>query len=191
MPTPASRPIGRGSPRVRLISSLAMLLVAVGAVWFYSIRETNTLFTIGVNGHIHCALAGPAGTVAELGNQFAPLRQPVADATGLTAVSGTSCNVDGRLYQDIILAKGQPENQAPISIILTARSDQEAFPRALSGQIVHTSGVVLHEGRLDGYSVAGFEAGAFLAYIVSTLPAGQNAELARRAAPIIESFLKH
>ena len=44
----------RGSPNTRLISSLAMLVLAIGGVWFYSIRRSNELLDIGVNAHVQC-----------------------------------------------------------------------------------------------------------------------------------------
>jgi hypothetical protein len=36
--------------------------------------------------------------------------------------------------------------------------------------------------------VAAFESGGYLAYIISTLPAGQNREFALRLKPIIDRF---
>jgi hypothetical protein len=48
----------------------------------------------------------------------------------------------------------------------------------------------LHEGNREGYSVAGFESGAYLAYVVSALPGPQNKELAGRLEPVIDRFTK-
>ena len=70
-----------------------------------------------------------------------------------------------------------------MSLILTPRGGQEVFPRTLAGR-------ALHEGRRDGYSVAAFESGAYLGYIVSALPAQQNGELAARVAPVIDRYTK-
>src|ERR1700683_1610872 len=89
MRAPEPRKNPRGSPQVRLISSLAMLALAIGGVWFYSIRKTNELFDIGVHGHLRCAIAGTyphqtqrAEMLKELGVQFAPMLQPLLDADG-------------------------------------------------------------------------------------------------------------
>jgi hypothetical protein len=185
----------RGSPRVRLISSLAMLAVMAGGVAFYSIRKTGELFDIGVNDHVHCAIDAtyPRQTrrtemLEGLGGPFAPMLQPVLDAAGTdyAVVSAHRCNAGGRAYVHIILRKGQ----TLVSVTLTLRGNQEVFPRALAGQVVTISGIRLHEEIRAGYSVTAFESGAYLAYIVSALPAGQNADLASVLAPVIDRYIK-
>jgi hypothetical protein len=177
-----------------LISSLAMLAVVIGGVSYYAVRKTNELFDIGVNDHLHCAIAGtyPHQTqrteMAEgLGGQFAPMLQPLLDADGLSEVlSAHQCTAAGRAYIHIILRR----DQTPVSVILTRRGDQEVFPRALGGRVVRAAGIRLHEGTRDGYSVAAFESGAYLAYVVSALPGRQNDELAIRLAPVIDRYTK-
>jgi hypothetical protein len=170
----------RGSPRIRLLSSFAMLALVIGGVSFYTVRKTGELFDIGVNDHARCAVAGTFPQQRQgLGTQFAPMLQPVLDAAGpdYANVSAHRCNVDDRAYTHIILRRGQ----TLVSIILTRRGDQEVFPRALAGP--------LHEGKRDGYSVAAFQSGAYLVYVVSALPGQQNAELAARVVPVIERYL--
>jgi hypothetical protein len=185
----------RGSPRVRLISSFAMLAVAAGGVSYYSVRKTSELFGVGVKAHVYCAIAGAspgqtqnAETQAGLGSQFAPMLQPVLDAAGAeyALVSAHRCNVSGRSYLDIILRR----NQTMVSVILTPRGDQEMFPKVLSARVVEAAGIPIHEGSRDGYSVAAFESGAWLGYIISALPGPQNNELAARAAPVIDRYTK-
>jgi hypothetical protein len=170
----------RGSPQVRLISSLAMLAVALGGVSYYSVRKTNELLDIGVNAHIQCAIAGTEAERAHgLGTEFGPMLQPLTTAagTGYTLVAAHPCTALGRAYVQVILQRGQ----TPISVVLTKRGEQEVFPRMLSA---------LHEGKRDGYSVAGFESRAYLAYVVSALPGPQNKELAGRLEPVIDRFTK-
>jgi len=124
---------------------------------------------------------------AGLGVQFAPMLQPLLDADGLDeVVSAHHCTAAGREYIHILLRRGQ----TLVSIVLTQRGDQEVFPRALASRIVHAAGIPLHEGTRDGYSVAAFESGAYLAYVVSTLRSQQNSELASRLAPVIERYTK-
>jgi hypothetical protein len=165
----------RGSPGVRLISSFAMLAVAVGGVWFYSVRKTNELFDMAVNAHINCAIDGnyPRQTqktemLEGLGVRFAPMLQPVLDSAGLNyaAVAAHRCDVAGRAWVHILLRKGS----TLISVLLTMRGSEEGFPRA---------GRSLHQGSRDGYSVAAFESGAWLVSVISALPGRQNADLAR------------
>lgn len=169
----------RGSPQVRLVSSVAMLILVIGGVWYYSVRRTGELFDIGVNDHAQCAIVDNyPGRTQGLGDQFAPMLQPVLDAaTGFALVSAHRCTVSDRAYVHIILRRGT----TLISVILTQRGPQEDFPR-LSG--------ALHAGSRDGYSVAAFESGGYLAYVISTLSEGQNREFALRLEPIIDRFAK-
>jgi hypothetical protein len=176
----------RGSPQVRLISSLAMLAVAIGGVSYYAVRKTNELLDIGVTAHIQCAIAGTyprqtrrAEMAEALGTQFAPMLQPLLDAAGAdyTVVSAHHCAAAGRAYVHVILQR----DQTLVSVVLTPRRDQESFPRTLSA---------LHEGDRDGYAAAGFTSGDYLGYIVSALPGPRNKELAGRLAPVIDRFAK-
>jgi hypothetical protein len=122
-----------------------------------------------------------------LGDPFAPMLQPLMDAAGLNdVVSAHHCTAEGRQYTHIILRRGQ----TLVSIILTRRGDQEVFPRALAGQVVRVAGIPLHEGTRDGYSVAAFESGDWLAYVISALPSRTNSELAGRVAPVIDRYTK-
>jgi len=171
----------RGSPQVRLISSLAMLVLAIGGVWFYSIRKTNELLDIGVNAHVRCAIAGTyAERTQGLGTQFGPMLQPLLHAAGAeyAVVSAHHCTAAGRTYIHIVFRRGQ----TLVSVILTLRGDREVFPRVPAARV--------HEGRREGYSVAALESSAYLAYIVSALPGRQNGELASRLAPVIDRYTK-
>jgi hypothetical protein len=177
----------RGSPQVRLISSLAMLAVVIGGVLYYATRKTNELLDIGVNDHVQCAIAGTyprqtqrAEMAAGLGTQFAPMLQPLLDAAGAdyTVVSAHHCTAAGRAYVHVILRRGP----TLVSVILTQHGDQEVFPRGPAA---------LHTGSRDGYSAAGFESGGYLAYIVSALPGPQNKALAGRLRPVIDRFAKN
>jgi hypothetical protein len=176
----------RGSPRIRLISSVAMLALVIGGVSVYSIRKTSELLEIGLNDHVRCAIAAAFPRQTGLGDRFAPMLQPILDAAGrdYAAVSVHRCDGDGRAYFHIILRRGQ----TPVSLILTLRGGAgEVFPRAVFPRALFGP---LHEGKRDGYSVAGFESGAYLGYIVSALPGSQNSELAARVAPVIDRYTK-
>jgi len=175
----------RGSPQVRLISSLAMLIVVIGGVWYYAVRRTGELFDIGANARVQCAMAevnqGRAGRTEGLGDKFAPMLQPILDAATGKLVYADRCTVAERAYVHIVLSWGRGGETTLISVILTQRGAQEEFPR-LPG--------ALHTGTRNGYSVAAFESGGYLAYIVSALPGEPNRKLAARLKPIIDRFAK-
>jgi hypothetical protein len=179
---------------VRLISSFVMLAVVAGGVTFYSIRKSNELFDVGLSGHVHCSVAGTwphqaqkAGMEAALGSQFGPMLDPVLNATGeKMALAAYQCTVEGRSYFDIVLQR----SQALVSVLLTQRKDQEVFPRALAGAVTQISGIGLHESERQGYSVAAFESGAWLGYVVSALTPPQNHVLAARLIQVVDRYTK-
>jgi hypothetical protein len=192
--TAVSRTNPRGSPRARLISSLAILVVVAGGAWFYSIRKTDELMAIGVNDHLRCAIAGTyprqtqkAEMLAGVGEPFGPLVESLLEAaTGsdYTVAAAHTCTAAGRADANVILRKGQ----TLISVILARRADQDVFPA--TARAVYAAGIPLHEGFRDGYSVACFESGGYLGYVVSALPGQQNSDLAARLAPVISRFTK-
>lgn len=165
-----------------------MLVLVIGGVSFYSVRKTDDLLDLGVNGHVRCAVGNAYSLQEGLGEQFAPMLQPVLDAAGreYTLASAHRCDIDGRSYVAIVLRR----DRTLVSAILTRRSEQEVFPRALAARTVHAPGIQLHEGRRNGYSVTAFETGPYLGCIVSALPEQLNSELAARVAPVMDRYTK-
>jgi hypothetical protein len=164
----------------RLASSLALLVVVAGGLEFFALQKNSTLLEVGVADHIHCAIAGeyprqsdkPA-MIQALG-PYSPMLQPVLDkAPGDAVISAHRCTIGGRDYVHMILRR----QGTMISVILTRRKQGESFPRGVS-----------HQGELSGYAAAGFNAGSYLGYVISGLPASQNRELADKIAPVIRSY---
>ncbi len=185
--------LGQGSTAQwgRLLSSIAMLVMVLGGMQFYAMQKTHTLQRVGLDDHLHCAIAGEyphqtekAVMVQDLG-PYAPMLQPILDLSpGDPVVSAHRCTVSGRTYVHVILRRGT----TLVSVILTRRRDKEAFPGTLATLVSHGNSAHLHEGEMGAYSVAGFEAGAYLGYVVSALPDQQNSELAGRVAPVIRRY---
>ena len=175
----------------RPASSFALLAVVLVGMQVYALQSIKKLFRIGADDHVHCAIAGvyPRQTQRvqmELGlGPFAPMLQPVLDqAGGLPVVSAHRCTAEGRNYVHIILR----QDRTLISVVLTRRMQGDTFPRAIGVRTVHAADITIHEGMSENYSVAGFQSGDFLAYIVSNLPDGQNNDLAVRLAPVIRKY---
>jgi hypothetical protein len=187
----------RGSPRIRLISSFAMLVLVIGGALVYSVRTTSELFDRGVDDHARCTLAGsysrqtkPAEMASALGH-FAPLLEPLMKADRINNAEGEDqlvaaweCAASGRTDADIVLRRGQ----TLISVIIARRDDRQAFPRVLAGRVIEAAGISLNEATRAGYSVAAFESGAYLGYVVSALPVAKNTDLAARLAPVIVRY---
>jgi len=51
------------------------------------------------------------------------------------------------------------------------------------------SGVPIYQAAAGRYEVAGFEAGDFLAYVVSDLKSDDNLQVATNLAPVVRDFL--
>ena len=185
---------GRAAGWGRLVSNLVMLLIVMAGVLFVSHRKTSDLLALGINDHVHCAIAGhyPRQTMRVemtqgLGPQFAPMLQPVVDAAGTDSiVSAHRCTIMGRSYVHIILRRGQ----MLLSVILTRRGSGDVFPGETLARMVHHSEVPLHDASMDGYSVAGFESGEWLGNVVSAMPDTRNRELAERIAPVVENYTR-
>ncbi len=156
-----------------------MLIVAIGGMWFYSVRKTGQLFDLGVNAHVQCAVA------ADINNQLphSALAQMLApqltSASGAELAGSGECTAAGRDYTDIVLRR----DKALISVLLTRRGETELFPRALAGRVVNG----IHMGDRGGYAIAAWETGSYLAFVVSNLPGSENEELAQRLAPIVNA----
>ena len=178
----------------RLVSSLVMLVIVMGGVLFVSHRKTSDLLALGVNDHVHCAIAGnyPRQTMRVqmtegLGPQFAPMLEPVIEAADMDSiVSAHRCTIMGRSYVHVILRRGQ----MLLSVILTRRGNGDVFPGDEMARMVHHSEVPMHDARMAGYSVAGFESGEWLGYVVSAMPDTRNRELAERIAPVVENYTR-
>jgi hypothetical protein len=159
-----------------------MLVVVVGAVWSYSSRKTSELLDLGVNAHTHCAIEG-----IQPGPRFAPMLQPLVAAAGpdYTAVAAGSCVSRDRTFTQIVFRKDGMQ----VSVLLTARGNTDVFPRGLFG-VINAGGVSIREAHRGEYSVAAFESGGYLGYIVSGLDDEKNASLAVLLAPIIDRYTR-
>ena len=168
-----------------------MLVVVFTAMQIYAMRKTDDLLRIGADDHTHCTLAGKYPHQADkkemtLGlGLFGPMLQPVLDqAAGDEVVAAQQCTVNDRTYFQIVLQRGR----TLISVALTKRGDADAFPRAVMAKTVTASGTTVHEGEVDGYSVAGFESGVYMAYVVAALPQDETSALAARLVPVIRRY---
>lgn len=188
-----------GRPWGMVAAGVSMVAIVLGISQYAAQKKTTALLGIGVSDHVHCAVAGayPRQTrriemIDGLGPQFAPMLEPVVERASAgqstldAIVSAHRCTVNGRAYVHIILRR----HGSLISVILTRRSGNETFPVALAARIAHASGIPLHGGSLDGYSVTGFESGAWLGYVVSSLPVRQNDALAARVAPVMQRYAR-
>lgn len=191
-----------------LVAAAMIALVAVGGAALRMLRRaepvqpqavatasTNTrLLEIGLGDHVHCAIDKGFANLAFTEEQMAEKLGP--DFTGLVAAVrektaenyrvavGHRCKFNGREFVHLIL-KSQ---RATVSLVLTKKAG-EAFTRDDAATVLEAAGVPIYGAHMNGIEVAGFEAGDYLAFVVSDLGGDVNLQMAATLAPAVRDFL--
>jgi len=167
----------------------AGLLLALGgwaivrSVRLNSARDLSAL-RVGIDDHIHCALNRPYPTEPQsmesmqrdLGADFIGLVPLVKSQVSgeFTIKAAHRCTLHGRKFVHLILT----EPGTTLSVLLTPK-EGEQFGK----------GETLHQARLENLSVAGFESGQYLAYVVSDLDSTRNSKIASELLPSLRQFM--
>jgi hypothetical protein len=152
-----------------------------------------SVLKVGLGDHIHCSIfrkypKDPPSLEkmeANLGESYKGLlpvvRQAVPD--GYRVVLAHHCGYAGRKFIHLIFEK----DGDLLSLVVARRENGES----LSGlvPVLQSSGVPLYQSAAERYQVAGFEAGDFLAYVVSDLKSKANLQIAANLAPAVREFL--
>ena len=122
---------------------------------------------------------------ADLGASYKGLLPVVRAAVpdGYRVIMAHHCSYAGRNFIHLTFEK----NGDLLSVVVARRKDGETvlgLPPALE-----SSGVPVYQAAADRYQVAGFEAGDFLAYVVSDLKGKANLQIASTLAPVVREFL--
>lgn len=148
---------------------------------------------VGLGDHIHCAVfrkypkTPPAVDVMEekLGPTFKGLL-PVVRASvpaGYNIVMAHQCTYNNRKFVHLTLEK----NGSLVSLVIARKQSGDSLEGlSVSGD---PAGVPLFESKAERYRVAGFDAGLFLAYVVSDLRGTENLQVAGDLAPEVRRFL--
>ncbi|MEZ5365226.1 MAG: zf-HC2 domain-containing protein [Bryobacterales bacterium] len=146
------------------------------------VSQVAAAYAPAVIDHLRCTIFGPKpdGPVAPekaamgLGDE-APLVEIVTTAAGPDAslLVAHRCTFGGREFIHLVLQEG--ENIA--SVVLTKRRDGEDL------------GPGLDSAKAGRFQIAGFEAGDYLAFVISDLPQERNMELARAMLAPVRAFL--
>ena len=136
------------------------------------VRQVAAVYAPAIIDHVHCALyrtapkteVAPAKVAMELGEQ-APVADIVKDVAGpeATMLVAHKCAFGGREYIHMILMDGE----ALVSVVLTKKR---------AGEELGADPSATRAGRFE---IAGFEAGEYLAFVISDMPAERNLEMAR------------
>ena len=147
----------------------------------------------GLMDHIHCSIfrkypKGPPPVERmehELGPSYAGLLPVVKAAVpaDYRVIMAHECGYAGRKYIHLTMQNGGDL----ISLVVAKKLPGESL--ATMTETTHSSGVPVYESAAGRYEVAGFEAGDYLAFVVSDLRRKTNLELAVNLAPGIREFL--
>lgn len=147
---------------------------------------------VGLGDHIHCAVfrkypKNPPTVEhmeADLGPAFQGLLPVVRAAVpdGYRIVMGHQCSYLGRKYVHFTL-----ENHGELLSLVIARKNQGESLEGLPPS--SDAGVPIYQSAAGRYHVAGFDAGEFLAYVVSDMKGKANLEIASALAPAVRGFL--
>jgi anti-sigma factor RsiW len=151
------------------------------------------ILRVGLRDHIHCSVfrkypknPPPVEQMEEkLGPSYRGLLPLVRAAVpdGYRVIMAHQCGYAGRKYIHLTLEK----NGNLLSLVIARKNDGESLDGLRAA--TQSSGVSIYQSAAGRYQVAGFEAGNFLAYVVSDLQNQANLRIAASLAPGVNAFL--
>ena len=148
---------------------------------------------VGLGDHIHCAIfrkypqnpPPPEKMESDLGPDYKGLLPVVRAAVpeGYRVVMAHQCSFEGRKFVHLTFEK----RGDILSLVVARKNPGESFG-GLSAS-AEPSGIPIFQSAAGRYEVAGFEAGGFLAYVVSGLQRKTNLQIAENLAPGVREFL--
>ena len=192
-----------------LVAAAMIALVAVGGTALRLLRRADPvrpqalaaaganarLLEVGAGDHVHCAITKGFANLAfteeqmteKLGPDFAGLVAAVGAKTteNYHVAVGHHCKFNGREFVHLIL-KGRG---ATVSLVLTKKAG-ESFTRDDAATVLEAAGVPIYGTRVNGVEVAGFDAGDYLAFVVSDLGGEENMRMAATLAPAVRDFIR-
>lgn len=158
------------------------------------VDRAREILRIGMTDHLKCAVTYYKGDVPEyslekmragLGAEFEELipvvREKIEEGKLVVA---HRCSFGGRNYVHMIV-KG---DDRMISIAITRRGRDETL-EGVPGAVATDSNVPVYRAAMDGFEVAGFEAGRFFVFVASNLPAETNLRIASDVARPVSDVL--
>jgi anti-sigma factor RsiW len=201
-----------GSPQWAAVA-VALLVTVTGVTWNYTREKMPALsdrpgqysyiqrisatmagvMKVGLGDHIHCSIfrkyprdPQPVEKMeADLGPSYKGLLPVVRKAApaGYRVIMAHQCGFAGRKYIHLTL-----ENRGDLlSIVISRRKEGESMQGL--PPVSDSAGMAIYQSAAGRYQVAGFEAGDFLAYVVSDLKSKANLQIAVNVAPEVREFL--
>ena len=153
----------------------------------------SPVLKLGLGDHVHCAIfrkypENPPTTaqmLADLGPAYQDLFDLVEKniADDYRVVMAHQCSFARRKYVHVTLQKGHQI----VSLVITRKQDGESVQG--SSPALTSSGLSVYGASAERYKIASFNAGRYLAFVVSDLPVSTNLQIAGKLAPAVHQYL--
>ncbi len=181
-------------------AAAAALLMAVGSYWavpwaqnrmsesaYFDVLPdgVSRIMRVGLSDHIHCAAFRKwpkHGTEQALPAAFRPVLTHIP--SNYRVVSGHECKARGRSFIHLVM---RDANDGLVSLVIARKQDGETFANSPLRRVA-SGAPVFHED-VPRFQIAGFEADAFLVFVVSEMGTEANQQLAATVAGPVTALL--
>jgi hypothetical protein len=181
-------------------AAAAALLMAVGSYWAVPWAQNrlnerayfdalpagvSRLMRVGLFDHVHCAAFRKwpkQGTEQALPAAFRPVLTHIP--ANYRVVSAHECKARGRSFVHLVMRDAK---DGLVSLVIARKQDGETFSNSPLRRVAG-GGTVFHED-VPRFQIAGFEADAFLVFVVSEMDAAANQQLAVTVAGPVTALL--
>jgi len=179
-------------------AAAAVVVIAAGSYWLAPIvsnriaesayyselpESVSRIMRVGLSNHVHCAAFRKfrqPPVAAELPAPFRPVLTFIPAGYRVTAAH--ECKARGRSFIHVVL-RGAEEKTA--SLVMARKEAGETFANSPLRRVAGDLPVFTEE--VPRFQIAGFEAGAYLVFLVSDMSGEANRQLAKTlAAPVME-----
>ncbi len=152
----------------------------------------GAVLKVGLGDHIHCSVfrkpSKPA-TLEQMQTDLGPAYQgllPLVKAAipeRFHIIMAHQCSYHGRKFVHFTMHDGHEL----VSLVIARKQDGEAL--AGLKPVLRPSGIPIYQSGTERWQVAGFEAGGYLAFVVSEMKGNANLQMAAGLAPSVHEFL--
>ena len=153
------------------------------------------ILRVGLGDHVHCAVyrkyperpESVQQMIVDLAPKFAPLLPMVRSRVpeNLPLVMAHRCTYKHRLFVHFTFRN----SDTLLSLVIAHKQDGEQLSGSELGQALTQSGIPIYRSDVQRFQIAAFDAGEYIAYVISDLSSGQNSQIAAALSPDIRSFL--
>lgn len=153
--------------------------------------QVADVMRVGLGDHVHCAYfrkfpkdpPTAEQLIAKIGPQYAPLLPAIREQApaGHVVLLAHQCVFQDRSFIHVALE----DHGKLVSLVITRKQPGEQLREGSVGSLGNATGATIYKAAADQFSIAGFEAGDYLAFVVSDHSERDNLQWAANlAAPV-------